>query len=491
MPTGRHRNSGRNELNKMDNSTIAAIATPGGRGGIGIIKISGPEAVSIAARIFSPAEQGANSSPGLSKTANATVPGELDSHRLRYGHIIDPDSERIVDEVLLSVMKAPRSYTREDVVEINAHGGPVALNAILELVCKHGARIAAPGEFTRRAFLSGRIDLTQAEAVIDIINARTEKSLQVATAQVDGKLGKAVTQIRDFLVELLTHIEAAIDFPDDVEEIAEPSRIRAEVTSRAIKPLRALIQHHLDGRVLREGLKVAVAGRPNVGKSSLLNCLVQRQRAIVTEVPGTTRDAIEETINVNGYAVILTDTAGLHTTDDPIETIGIEKTIENVDGADLVLFMVEAHQPVNDDDDRIFERIRTKPVIIVVNKIDLTNGNAICQIPASWGAINSVYTSALFDRGIDLLKEQIVKTAFGKEPIDLDSAIVPNLRQKALMADSLDTAEAIKRALKNGTPMELVAIHFQEAIDSLGQILGDNARVDLLEQIFSRFCIGK
>jgi tRNA modification GTPase len=475
----------------MDNSTIAAIATPGGRGGIGIIKISGPKAQLIAAKIFSSAGQGPGTKSGAAKTPEAAAPNDIDSHRLRYGHIIDPDDGRIVDEVLLSVMKAPRSYTREDVVEINAHGGPVAVSAILELVCKHGARIAAPGEFTQRAFLNGRIDLTQAEAVIDLINARTDKSLQVATAQVDGKLGRAVEQMRTYLVELLARTEAAIDFPDDVEEIADTGRVGTEVALRVIEPLHSLIRHHIEGRVLREGLKVAVAGRPNVGKSSLLNCLVQKERAIVTEVPGTTRDTIEEMININGYPVILTDSAGLHVTDDPIEAIGIEKTIENVDGADLVLFMVEADRPVVEDDHRIFEHIRAKPVIIVVNKIDLTDGNSICQIPASWGAIKPVLTSALYDRGIDHLKEQILETAFGQEPIDLDSAIVPNLRQKALLAESLDAVEAAEQALGNGTPMELVAIHLQEAIDSLGQIIGDNVKVDLLEQIFSRFCIGK
>jgi tRNA modification GTPase len=388
-------------------------------------------------------------------------------------------------------MKAPRSYTREDVVEINAHGGQVALNAILELVCKHGARIAEPGEFTQRAFLNGRIDLTQAEAVIDIINARTDKALQVATAQVDGKLRMSVEQIREFLIELLTRAEGAIDFPDDVEDLAQPKRTVAEVEARVIKPLRTLIRYHVDGRVLRDGLKVAVVGRPNVGKSSLLNCLVQKERAIVTAVPGTTRDMIEEALNINGYSVILTDTAGLHNTDDPIETLGIEKTIENVDGADLVLFMVEANCQTTAEDHSIFERIRSKPMIIVKNKIDLINGDDICNLPARWGEIDCVNTSALYDRGIDHLKDRIIEVAFGKEPLDLDAVIVPNLRQKLLMAKSLEAAEVICRDLNNGTPMELVAILLQEAIDSLGQILGTNVKVDLLGQIFSRFCIGK
>jgi tRNA modification GTPase len=475
----------------MDHSTIAAIATPGGRGGIGIIKISGSKAVSIATAIFSPAEQQsvANcANPTSLQTASHT---DFDSHRLYYGHIIDPDTGKIADEVLLSVMRAPRSYTREDVVEINAHGGQVAVSTILELVCRHGARIAEPGEFTRRAFLNGRIDLTQAEAVIDIINARTDKSLQVATAQVEGKLRRSVEQIREYLIEVLARTEAAIDFPDDVEEIAAPKQTAAELAAKVVDPLGILIRHHIDGRVLREGLKVAVAGRPNVGKSSLLNCLVQKERAIVTALPGTTRDMIEEALNINGYPVILTDTAGLHDTADPIEILGIEKTIQSIDGADLVLFMVEANRPLTAEDYSVFERIGSKSMIIVLNKIDLINETEICKLPAAWEEIDCVQTSALYDRGINDLKDRIIETAFGQDPIDLAAVIVPNMRQKTLMEESLQAAEAICRELNNGTPMELVAIHFQEAIEALGQILGTNVKVDLLEQIFSRFCIGK
>ena len=475
----------------MDHSTIAAIATPGGRGGIGIIKISGSKAVSIATAIFSPAEQQSAANPANPTSLQTATHTDFDSHRLYYGHIIDPDTGKIVDEVLLSVMRAPRSYTREDVVEINAHGGQVAVSTILELVCRHGARIAEPGEFTRQAFLNGRIDLTQAEAVIDIINARTEKSLQVATAQVEGKLRKSVEQIREYLVEVLARTEAAIDFRDDVEEIAAPKQTAAELAAKVVDPLGILIRHHIDGRVLREGLKVAVAGRPNVGKSSLLNCLVQKERAIVTALPGTTRDMIEEALNINGYPVILTDTAGLHDTADPIETLGIEKTIQSIDGADLVLFMVEANRPVTAEDYSVFERIGSKSMIIVLNKIDLINENEICKLPAAWEEIDCVQTSALYDRGINDLKERIIETAFWQDPLDLAAVIVPNMRQKTLMEESLQAAEAICRELNNGTPMELVAIHFQEAIEALGQILGTNVKVDLLEQIFSRFCIGK
>ena len=475
----------------MDNSTIAAIATPGGRGGIGIIKLSGSSAVSIAAAIFTPVQQHANSSPGKWSSSDVASSRDFDSHRLNYGHVIDPDTGEKIDEVLLSVMLAPRSYTREDVVEINAHGGQVALNSILELVCRLGARLAEPGEFTQRAFLNGRIDLTQAEAVIDIINARTDKSLQIATAQIAGKLRRSVEQILEFLIGLLAGIEAAIDFPDDVEDNRDPRKIAAGLEAAVIKPLRTLIRHHVDGRVLRDGLRVAVVGRPNVGKSSLLNCLVQKERAIVTDVPGTTRDMIEETLNIDGYPVILADTAGLHSTEDPIETLGIQKTIEYVNGADLVLFMIEANRPVTAEDHGIIEQLQPKPVIMVMNKIDLINGEKLCQLPAAWGSLDCVQISALYDRGIDQLKDRIVGSAFGEKPIDLEAVVVPNMRQKLLLDTALEATEAVGQGLNNDTPMELIAINIQEAIDSLGRILGTNVKVDLLDEIFSRFCIGK
>lgn len=475
----------------MDNSTIAAIATPNGRGGIGIIKLSGPDAVSIATTIFYPTDSkstiNTNKRPPIKKKFFAP----LDSHRLYYGHVVDPINNRVLDEVLLSVMKAPRTYTREDIVEINAHGGPVAVHAILELVLKQGARLADPGEFTKRAFLNGRIDLTQAEAVIDIINARTDKSLHLAAAQVDGRLRRHLESIRDYLIELITRIEAAIDFPEDVEEIVDPPATIKGINSKAVEPLRRLIQHHENGNVLRDGFKVAVVGRPNVGKSSLLNCLLQKDRAIVTSVPGTTRDTIEETLNIAGLPVIIADTAGLHDTDDPIESMGIEKTLENVNGADLVLFMVEANVPPTTEDSYIFEKIQSKPFIIVVNKIDLVQGECPPVMANSWIDYCNVYISALYDRGIDLLKQQIVETAFGKDPIEIDERIVPNLRHKLLLEDSLQAAETIISEINNGIPMELIAIHFQEAIDSLGEILGLTVKPDLLDRIFSRFCIGK
>jgi tRNA modification GTPase len=475
----------------MDNSTIAAIATPGGRGGIGIIKLSGPHAVSIATTIFSPADSNLKFSCGKTVSTNDYCRDSFQSHRLYLGHIIDPENKRIVDEVLLCVMKAPRSYTKEDVVEINAHGGRIALNAVLELVLKQGGRIAEPGEFTKRAFLNGRIDLTQAEAVIDVINARTDKSLQLATSQIKGQLKRRVEQIREFLLELLTEIEAGIDFPDEVAEILDSKTAASEIKARVIKPLKRLIQHHLDGNILREGLKVAVVGRPNVGKSSLLNRLLKKDRAIVTAIPGTTRDTIEETLDFRGFPIILADTAGLHDTNDPIETLGIEKTMKSIEDADMIVFMVEAHQALTQDDFHIFNKICSKPFVIAVNKIDLVNGQSPSILPDSWMDREFVNISALYDQGLENLKEKMILSGFGKDPIDIDTAIVPNLRQKLLMQDSLKAAEIIRQELENGSPMELVAIDLQEAIDSLGQILGTDFKVDILNQIFSRFCIGK
>jgi len=476
----------------MENSTIAAIATPGGRGGIGIIKISGSKALSIAAAIFGPiASHPPSNYSDRSGAVSKVLDDGFNSHQLYYGHIIDPGSRRVLDEVLLSVMKAPRSYTREDVVEINAHGGQVAVNAILELVLQQGARIAEPGEFTRRAFLNGRIDLTQAEAVIDIINARADKSLQVAAAQINGTLSKSVEGIREYLIKLLTHTEAGIDFPDDVDDFIDPAAATMELESAVIKPLQHLIQQHADGNVLRDGLKLAVVGRPNVGKSSLLNCLVKKERVIVTDMPGTTRDTIEEALNINGFPIVLADTAGLHDPSDPIEAIGIKKAIEHVTGADLILLMVEANRGVTNEDHKIFEQFRSKPTIVVVNKIDLVNNDHLVDIPGDWGTCPSVAISALHDRGIESLKEQIIATAFGENSVNIENGIVPNLRQKLLLDDCLKAALAISRELNNGHPMELIAIHLQDAVDALGQILGTTVKVDVVDQIFSRFCIGK
>ncbi len=467
----------------MDNSTIAAMATPGGRGGIGIIKMSGPEAVSIVKAIFRPCDFDDN----LTDSGN----NGFQSHKLNYGRIVDPQTMQVLDEVLVSVMRAPRTYTKEDVVEINAHGGSVTLHSILQLVLEQGARLAAPGEFTRRAFLNGRIDLTQAEAVIDIVNARTDHSLKIATAQIEGRLRKQIESVRQHLIQLLTHAEAAIDFPDEVDDVFNGRKIIAEVQNKVIGPLEELVRNYVDAHVFRDGLSVAVVGKPNVGKSSLLNRLLQKDRAIVTDIPGTTRDVIEDTLNINGFPVILSDTAGMHKTDDPVETIGIEKTIAHVNGSDLVLFLIEADQPVSDEEYHIFEHVKAKPLIIAVNKIDLVQDEKNVDLPDAWSEYDTAFISALYGQGVESLKALIVKSFAGDDPIDLDEMIVPNLRHKIALERGLSAAHDVVAELQNNVTTDLIAINLQEAIDSLEEILGTNAKVDILDQIFSQFCIGK
>jgi tRNA modification GTPase len=473
--------------------TIAAIATSGGKGGIGIVKISGLNAFAVAKAIFRPIDrhQDSNAVTRPVPQGKRRKVFEFESHRLYYGHIVDSENGVLLDEVLLSAMKAPQTYTREDVVEINAHGGAVVLHAILQLVLKKGGRLAEPGEFTQRAFVNGRIDLTQAEAVIDVINARTQKSLQLAAAQVTGKLRNQITSIRNGLVDLLTRIEAAIDFPDDVAEFIQPEVTGKTLQKEVLKPLKRLIRNYVDAHVFRDGLAVAVVGRPNVGKSSLLNQLVQKDRAIVTDVPGTTRDVIEETLNLEGIPVVISDTAGVHRTDNPVEKIGIEKTLEHVNGSDLVLFMIEANRPLGPEDHLIYEKINSKPKIIVLNKIDLIRKDIETILPDDWRFDDQVRISAGYDQGIDQLKDNVIKMARGQNPFDFNGVMVPNLRHKLLLETSLDATETVIEQLQNRTSSDLVAIHLQEAIDALGVISGENVKVDVLNEIFSRFCVGK
>lgn len=478
---------------KPSPDTIAAIATSGGKGGIGIVKISGLNAFAVARAIFRPIDRYQNST-AVTRPAHqgkGHCPFEFESHRLYYGHIVEPQTGALLDEVLLSAMKAPQTYTREDVVEINAHGGAAVLQAILNLVLKNGTRLAEPGEFTQRAFVNGRIDLTQAEAVIDVINARTRQSLQLAAATVSGKLRKQIATIRDVLVDLLTRIEAAIDFPEDVEEFVKNDETVNTLQQDVRNPLKHLLQNYADAHVFRDGLAVAVVGRPNVGKSSLLNQLVQKDRAIVTDVPGTTRDVIEETLNIKGIPIVISDTAGVRHADNPIEKIGIERTLNHVNGSDLVLFMIEANRSLDPEDHYIYDKIKSKPLIIVLNKIDLIQKGSETPVPDHWHFDDRVSISALYDRGIDRLKDKIVKMAGAQNAPDMNAMIVPNLRQKLLLEESLNSAEAVLELLKSETSSELVAIDLKEAIDVLGVISGDNARVDVLDHIFSRFCVGK
>jgi tRNA modification GTPase len=471
----------------MDTSTIAAIATPPGRGGIGIIKISGPKAVAIAGKIF-------RKSGRTVSEPNDPLPSDppqFESHRFYYGQIVDPEARCSLDEVLLAVMFAPRTYTRENVVEIQAHSGLAVVNAILELVLRSGARLAAPGEFTKRAFLNGRIDLTQAEAVVDIINARTKKSLEIATGQIAGDLRSTVSSIMACLIDVLAEIEAGIDFPEDIEEALDSKKLIEGLREAVRSPLGALLDHYEQGHILRDGLRLVVVGKPNVGKSSLMNRLLQKDRVIVTAVPGTTRDVVEETLNIHGIPVLLSDSAGLHDTDDPVETIGIRKTQEYIGRSDLILFMVAVGGPLSKEDLNIYDQIKDKEVILVVNKIDLAEEDCGLDFPESWRNLPQVKISALYDIGLDALRNLVAQLTLGGTDIDPQSMVIPNLRHKIAIERCLQSVDSAIDGILGQRMVELIAIDIQHAVDALGEITGEHAKENVLDQIFSRFCIGK
>ncbi len=475
----------------MNNYTIAAIATPPGNGGIGVIKISGSRATAIATAIFQRANS--NDTPRTHPPHPRFCDTELSlkSHAFYHGYITDPVSGKKIDEVLLTFMRAPRTYTREDVVEIQAHAGSVGLRAVMELVLKQGARLAEPGEFTKRAFLNGRIDLTQAEAVIDVINAKTDTALNIATSQLNGKLKNDIEGLRNRLLDILTEIEAGIDFPDDVDDITDPQTITGILQDPILESLDGLIKQCDSAALLREGLRLSVVGRPNVGKSSLLNRLIQKERAIVTSIPGTTRDLIEETFSIDGIPIVITDMAGLHQTDDPIEVIGINKAHESIQNSDLILFMVDSSQPLTPADRHIYESYRKRNIILVINKIDLLKNDDEFNLPVSWRALPAARISALHDIGIDGLKETIEKLVWNDIDYDPQTLIIPNIRHKIALEKSREAVSSAILGISGNRPFELVAIDVQEAIDRLGEIMGINVREDIMDQIFSRFCIGK
>jgi len=471
----------------MDNHTIAAVATPIGHGGIGIIRISGKKALRIAATVF---RRSSFASDHDSDTCDLSF-ARFKSHWLYHGYVVDPANGRQLDEVLLTIMKAPRSYTREDVVEIQAHSGPVVLSSILELVLKNGARLAEPGEFTKRAYINGRIDLTQAEAVVDIINARTNKSLEIATAQLKGDMRKSIETIRGLLFDVFVEINAAIDFPDDVTEIVDIDTPIKTLQDKVVARLKELLERYENAHVLRDGLKLVVVGRPNVGKSSLMNRLLQKERAIVASTPGTTRDFIEEPLGIRGIPVIITDTAGLHETDDPVEVIGIKKTYEHTDLSDLVLFVLDAGCRITEEDYKIHERISNRNLIIVINKSDLVDDKYKPDMPDSWINIPQVKISALYGHGLDKLKDLIAKISLGEHGFDAEHTIVPNLRHKIALERSLQATSSAVEGMQMRTPFELISIDIKEAIDSLEEITGVISNEEMIDRIFSRFCIGK
>jgi len=468
-------------------ATIVAISTPPGHGGIGIIKISGPDAVSVALSVFAPPKS-KNQQSGLGDTVSPAFTPK--SRHLYYGHIVEKISGRVIDEVLFVVMRGPASYTGEDVVEIHSHAGPVVLQSILKLLLEHGVCLAEPGEFTRRAFLNGRIDLTQAEAVIDVITARSEKAMEMAAAQVAGDLHRKICSIRAILLEILSSVEAAIDFPDEVGDAIDGHRLAERLDDSLIEEVARLITRSENRAFLREGLKIVIMGGPNVGKSSLMNCLVGKERSIVSDIPGTTRDFIEDTFLSGGVPIVLTDTAGIHEADDPVERMGIEKSWSSIAEADLILFMVDAGRPVSEYDREIISRLAGKKIILVVNKTDLPESKQRFEMPDEWRILKSFGISALYNRGIDALKQLLVETAVASTA-DPEDKIVPNLRHKQCLEKSLRSLKLAREGFAQSLPLELISIDLKTALDALLEITGERLKPDLLDQIFSRFCIGK
>jgi len=459
----------------LDADTIAATATPTGAGGIGVVKISGPRAISSALPLLRPSRD----------------PSRLKSHHLYYGYIIDPETEKAVDEVLYAIMRAPHTYTREDVVEIQAHGSRCGLHTILELVLKQGVRLAEPGEFTKRAFLHGRIDLTQAEAVAEVVSAQTAEGLELATRQLKGHLHGAIESVRKPIETVLVEVEAGIDFPEDVEEIIQADPFAQKMAQDVIGPLQELLAHYEEGHIYREGIAAIIVGRPNVGKSSLMNRLLQKERAIVTTIPGTTRDFIEETVNIKGIPLRLIDTAGLHDTDDALEAMGIRLTRQRLDEADIVLFMVDGSQPVTEEDVKIYHLVRGQKAILVVNKTDLELHRSVEEIVEQFQGLTWTAISALYNQGIEELKTSVFEAITDQQgPADLPT-IVPNVRHKVAIQRAITASKAAEEGFRTRRPPELVAIDLRGALDCLGEIIGVITTEDILDRIFNRFCIGK
>ncbi|WDP91135.1 MAG: tRNA uridine-5-carboxymethylaminomethyl(34) synthesis GTPase MnmE [Desulfobacter sp.] len=456
--------------------TIAAIATPYGSGGIGVIRISGARAFEVASKIFSKARA---KDPG-------DGPGRLKSRRVSHGFIMDGPEP--VDEVLVLPMKGPGSYTAEDVVEIQAHSGTIVLRRILDLIFSHGVRPADPGEFTKRAFLNGRIDLTQAEAVADIINAKSASSLQFASAQNLGTLRDEILGMTAFLTELLARLEAAIDFPDEVTPFEFTARDREEL-EQLMDRCRTLIQKHEDASFLKTGIRVAICGEPNVGKSSLMNRLLDKERSIITAIPGTTRDPIEEGLNIEGIPFVVIDTAGIHDTDDLVEIIGIGKAKDHIEAADIILYMTEPGRPFSE---KAFLKIipQGKKVIHVVNKIDLAEKGGTQEMPEACSRIPLVEISALKNQGIDRLRQCLTDTCIRNLDMEND-AVIPNLRHKNALTQALTHLEYIHTGMATGQEEETLAMDVKNSIESLGLITGETASIDILDAIFNNFCIGK
>ena len=456
--------------------TIAAIATPPGKGGIGIIRISGNNAVALSKNIF------------RKKSLSKQTTFMIQSHHLYYGQIIDPENEEVIDEVMICPMIAPKSYTREDVIEIQTHSGSAVLEKILDIILKQGVRIAEAGEFTKRAFLNGRIDLTQAESVMDIINAENDNARIIASRQLTGALKDQLIHIKSKMLESLSEIEAEIDFSEDQGEIF----LKSHSWQRDILlPLNKLEENAELGQIIKDGINIVLVGKPNVGKSSLMNRLLNQDRAIVTPFPGTTRDHIEEAFEIGGIKVRLTDTAGIHNSQNHVEILGIQKTREMIHNASLVLFVCDLSNQISEEDEDIFKILHNKKKIIVFNKRDLVGERLFQYIPMSWENETQIKISVLKNDGINELKRLVMNQILENKQPDPNCIIVSNIRQKKCIKEA---SMAIKNAIQGyekNMPLEIISIEFKEAVHQINNALGVEISEDILDQIFHKFCIGK
>lgn len=457
-------------------STIAAISTAPAIGGIGIVRMSGKNCFEVLEKIFKP--------------KNPETIENITGYRIKYGTIVNPETNRVVDEVLVSYFKCPKSYTAENMCEINSHGGIVVLREILELCLKNGAELAKPGEFTERAFLNGRIDLTQAEAIIDIINAKSTREAQESANQLEGYLSRKINEIREKIMDIMVNIEANIDYPEyDVEEVSnkDAENKLKEIENELIK----LSKTFENGKILKEGVKIAIIGSPNAGKSSLLNSMLKEERAIVTDIAGTTRDIIEEQISIEGIPFKVIDTAGIRDAKDKIEQIGIEKSKKAANEADVILAVFDSSVPLNDEDREILNLLKHKKSIIVLNKTDLKQiVNNECK------EIQDVKTEVINislknNEGLEKIYESLVKM-FNLNQINLDNELtITNIRHQELINKAIESTRMALNDLNNSMPIDIISINIKEILEHLGEITGDNVSEDIIKSIFAKFCLGK
>ncbi|SFL83550.1 tRNA uridine-5-carboxymethylaminomethyl(34) synthesis GTPase MnmE [Pelosinus propionicus] len=456
--------------------TISTIATAPGEGAIGIIRISGSLAIKIAETLFR----------GI-KGKNIE---QIASQQVAYGHIIDPNNGQVVDEVLLLIMYGPKSYTREDVVEIHCHGGPVPIKKILALTLEYGARLSEPGEFTKRAFLNGRLDLSQAEAVMDIIRAKTDASLRMAVGHLSGALSDQIRKMRYEILRMIANLEATIDFPEEDIEVLAAQDVRAAVDLLLVD-INHLLSTKETGRILREGLETVILGKPNVGKSSLLNALLKEKRAIVTDIPGTTRDIIEEFVNISGVPLKVVDTAGIRETSDIIEQMGVEKAKEFVVTADLILLLLDASLPLSSEDREVLKMLSGKKAIILVNKTDLPVLLNLDEVYTYIADTKVLKISVMEGIGLAELEQMIVNMVYDGGVAQKEGAFITNLRQANLLEQARHHLEATIATIDEGMPSDCIVIDLKESWDKLGEITGDTLGEDIIDQIFTQFCIGK